>query len=160
MVEGTLKFENSRIIFRNFSGAPTRFRKEGGRRTFGIPLDEETATRLQAAGWNAKIKPNPNEGEPPYCHLDVVVAFGKRPPKIVVLKGGKQTLLTEDTVGGLDWADIKSCDIAVRPYNWDKEGNSPCTAYLKTLYVTVEEDEFEHKYGDEGFNPDDDDLPF
>ena len=62
-----------------------------------------------------------------------------------------KTIIDEDSVAILDWAEIASVDIIIRPYNWvlqegtrnEKRG---VKAYVKSMYITIVEDEFEAKY--------------
>lgn len=152
MIQGQVSMEGVRIGFRNFNGEEGQYNKKGDR-NFVVFLDDETAKNMKAEGWNVKfpkdrddIDPDEDTREP---YLPVSVTFGQYPPKVVLIngQGGKATKLDEDSVGMLDWAEIVDVDCIIRPYNWTVNGNSGTKAYLKALYVTINEDEFAEKYG-------------
>ena len=143
-----IKLGHSTIGFRNFSGEEGMYNKAGDR-NFVIFLDDEVAHELEEKGWNIKWPKNQDANDPedtrqPY--LPVSLAFGKYPPKVVVISNGVATRLEEQDVSMLDWADIESLDAVIRPYEWEVSGNSGIKAYAKSLYFTLAVDEFAEKY--------------
>jgi hypothetical protein len=142
----TFMIEDAQIIFRNFSGAATPFKPEGGSRTFAVVLDKEAADKLALDGWNVKCKPPQEEGDDEFCYIEVTVGYKVRPPKIVVITDTSRTALTEENVGMLDWADIRNADLIAREYQWEVGGKTGIKAYLQSLFVTIEEDALERKY--------------
>lgn len=155
-----VNIENAQIRFRNFTGEPTKFNKVGGKRTFSVVLDPETAQSLSDDGWNVKVWEPEGSDEPVY-HLPVEASYNLYPPKIYMISGNKKTLLTEDTVAALQYAEFSNVDIIIRPYCWEVNEKSGVKAYVKSMYVTIVEDEFEKKYRDlESDESDDDDTPF
>lgn len=150
--DNTVLMENVKIIFRNFSGRETDYNQEGSR-NFAVLLTEEMAVGLSQDGWNVKTTKERelDEGEitggEPY--LPVAVGYKGRPPQIVMVTSRGRTNLGEDEVSLLDYADIKNVDLIVRPYDWAlKTGKSGRKAYLKSIYVTIHEDDLELKYAD------------
>lgn len=140
--------EDAHIIFKNFSGVGNDYNKEGDRNFCVVISDQEWANKLSEDGWNVKIRAPREEGDDPFIYIQVAVRFDKYPPKIVMVTNGNKVELNEDTVGELDYADIRSVDLEINPSFWSRNGNSGIKAYLKTMYVTVEEDRFASKYGD------------
>lgn len=147
MVEDNIRIEGAKIGFRNFSGEEGRFNPKG-RRNFCVFLEEDIAKDMEKEGWNVKWLQPREEGDEPQAYLQVKVVFGKIPPKIVLVTGRGKTRLDEDTVNILDWAEVQNVDLVIRPYNWEVNGNTGVSAYIKTMYVTLREDEFESKYYD------------
>lgn len=151
--DNTVLMEGVRIVFRNFSGKEGMYNREGDR-NFAVLLDEELANLLKNDGWNVKwLKPRegaagPDEDEVPQAYLQVSVNFKGRPPRVVMIGARGRTNLDEDTVELLDWADMSNVDLIIRPYEWAVNGKTGTKAYLKSIFVTINEDALEIKYAD------------
>ncbi len=147
--------ENARLIFKNFAGEESKFNRAGNR-NFCVILDGDSAEDLRQMGWNVKaLRPREDEDEPTY-YLQVTVAFGNFPPKVIMISGKTKTVLDEESIDSLDYAEIANVDLIIRPYHWEVNGKEGIKAYLKTMYVTIEQDVFAGKYD----CLDDEDLPF
>ena len=145
MVKENITIEGARLVFRNFAGKEGKF-NPAGKRNFCVLLDDELAKTLQEDGWNIRWLQPRDEEDDPQAYLQVAVSFGKVPPRIVVItSAGKQTFDEKD-INILDWAEIANVDVIIRPYNWEMNGKTGVKAYVKALYVTMAEDEFEKKY--------------
>ncbi len=145
MSNGNLVIENAQIRFRNFEGKEGKYNL-AGRRNFCVLLDPDQANQLREDGWNVKyLKPrDPGDKEQPY--MQVSVSYNYMPPNIYLISSRGKNLLQEEEIKILDWADIEYCDLIIRPYNWEMNGKTGIKAYVKSLYVTIVEDEFEKKY--------------
>lgn len=139
--------ENVRIVFRNFSGAEGKYNRAGDR-NFAVLLDDETAQAMANDGWNVKYLKPREEDEAPQAYLQVKVSYKGRPPKVVMITSRGKSNLGEDMISILDWAEIKNVDMTLNPYEWEVNGKTGITAYLKTIFVTIHEDALDLKYAD------------
>lgn len=156
--------EDTKLIFRNFSGRPTKFNPNGGKRTVGVIIPtSQQAAMLKANGWNVKELAPREEGDDSIQYVNANIKYGIKPPHIVMVVNGRKADITEETVGTLDNADIISVDVVLNPYI-SAMGNGTITAYVKDMYVNVEPDVFANKYSNVGNNSmvdvDSDEMPF
>ena len=142
-----ITIEDARIIFRNFSGKPSEYNKTGAR-TFCVLLDPRIANELADDEWNVKWTRPKNEDDDPIPYLQVTVRYDRYPPKIVAITSKGRTVYSENQVMVLDFADIKKIDMTITSYKWSDERKPNRKAYLKNMFVTLEEDELELKYQD------------
>lgn len=152
-----LQIDDARLIFRNFSGKPDKFNREGDRNfAIVIPTQEQADALLNdtnewGVGWNVKIKPPREDGDEPFRYLKVKLSFNDRGPAIYLNSGGNRRRLTEETIGILDNIDIERVDLDIRPY--DDTGNyGPFrSAYLQAMEVVQNIDRFAARYAGEEY---------
>jgi hypothetical protein len=144
----SVMIEGARLLFRNFTGIEREFNSEGDR-NFSVVLEPELAEKLKADGWRVKqLKPR-EEDEPGDYHLKVKVNYKKgRPPRCILITSNGRTELGSDEVSMLDLADIKNVDLIINGW-WSDMAGGGYGAFLKTIYVTINEDELELKYNDQ-----------
>ena len=133
------------ILFRNFAGKPDDYHKNGQTPNFWVVLEDEKAKELEAQGFNVRWKPN-RDGDDE-ARLQIFVRFEPFPPKVFQITSGGSTLLDEDSIAALDYAELVKVDLVLAPYRYEVNGRKGVKAYLGKGYFTIQEDEFSAQYG-------------
>ena len=151
--KGIVQIDDAKLIFRNFSGAPSKFNRDGDRNFAIIIPTQEQAEALMNEGWNVRIKPPRDMGEEPFRYLPIKLSFdgNGRGPAIYLKSGRNVQKLDADTIGILDDIDIMSADLDIRPYHWEMGGNTGITAWLQGMDVTQNATRFDLRYAEEEF---------
>ena len=147
---GILQIDDAHIVYRNFAGVGDKYNREGDRNFALVIPDEEIADALLAdknqygVAWNVKIKPNREEGEPPFITLPVKVKFNGRGPKVIVQSGSRT----------IDQMDIESVDLDIRPYDNVVQDKPFRAAYLQSIWIRQRVDRFDERMAEEEFPED------
>ena len=143
---GILQIDDAHIIYRNFSGTPSKYNREGDRNFAIVIPDESIADELIEWGWNVRIKPPREDGDAPFMYLPVKIKFTDRGPNAYLKSGDRMNKLDEESIGLLDNVDIIGVDLDIRPYDWEVNGKNGRTAYLQSIHVTQNVDRFAARY--------------
>lgn len=141
----SILIENAQLMFKNFEGVAGKFNPPGIR-NFCVKLDPEVAESLAADGWRIRyLEPREEDGDR-LAYMSVAVSYAKRPPKIVMISSRGKSVIPEEDLKILDWAEMENVDLMINPSDWEMNGNSGRKAYLQSMYVTIYEDALEQKY--------------
>ena len=176
LINGNLNVERAAMIYKNFTGKPTRVNPQGGKRTFSLVLNQEFAEKLNDLGWNVKVKEVKDqftEGEilrtvswqdymanyqkdfdHALMYTEIVVNENSEyPPKIYKVSefNGEKTmaLVPPDQWYRMDESELMNVDISIHPYTHGRSIANPDAkkGYLKTMYaMAVPVNDFGGKY--------------
>lgn len=150
---GVAQIDDAKITYRNFSGEGSPYNREGDRNFAVIIPNAEIANELIKEGWNVKVKPPREEGDEPFRYMSVKVKFNDYGPRIYLQSGKTKRELTEANVNSLDKIEIDSVNMDLRPYDWERNGETGRSAYLQGMWVTQRLDRFAERYAEEEEQP-------
>ncbi len=145
--------ENVSIDYRNFSGIQLPF-NDRGKRNFVVVLSESLARDLESKGWNIRWQKRqpPYDDEPPRPILKVHVNYsGRTEPQVYLITSKGKTKLSEDLLPILDGfspKQILNVDLQIRPWRYRTDEPNQISAYLQSMWVTIQENRLEEKYAD------------
>lgn len=150
--------EGAELVFKNFAGKTKTVRgmtvntprRDGTPdRNFGVVInDMDLAQRLINEGWNVKQFHNDDPDVEPEYWLPVKLTFRTQDhnpsnTKVMMINpDGSAVRLFADTVSTLDRVRVGRANIIIAPFEWSNpRGESGITAYTRTLYCFVEDDD-------------------
>lgn len=146
MEERFLTIKNAKLFSRNFSGKEGKYNPPG-RRNFCVFIDDlRMAEQMKEDGWNIRFLEPRDENEDRRAFMQVAVSYRNRPPKVVLVSSRGQTLLGEEELDMLDWAEIENVDLTINPSHWNNNGRAGIKAYLRSIFITIVEDELDQLY--------------
>lgn len=147
-----ISIENAHLIFLNFEGKKDAFNTTG-ERGFAIALDPKGTLikELEDDGWHVKYPKErddiDDEEDTRTPYLPVKVRADNYPPKVILIADDNKNILQPEEYKMIDTADIENVDLVITPYSWEFNGKTGISAYLKSIYVTLQTDMFTKKYG-------------
>lgn len=139
---GVLEIDDAKIVFRNFEGRGSSFNRPGDR-NFAVVIDSrELADELIAHGWNVKIKPPKDDNFDEFMYLPVKVRADDYGLRVYLQTGGSKNEIKPEDIGLLDHVELACADMDLRPFDWDFNGKTGRTAYLKSIKCYQNVDRF------------------
>ena len=150
--ENLVVIENTKLILRNFAGKATNYEPED-KPSFGVLISQEDADEFEAQGLPVKyLKPRHDE-DVPIPFLKVRVNMKRDPAPLVVMKRFSEdgtlvdkTVLDQDTISTLDYADIADASLRLSIYEWTFQKKTGKSWYLHDLVCNLNADDFLTKY--------------
>lgn len=151
--DGRFIIKDANIMYPNFSGAEKR-NQDGrvvnskGNRNFCIRIgNDNVIAELKKAGW--KIKPERGEEDAINYIMPISINLNPKSGNAPVFKqilSDNSTVVVNPNDGSIDnWDCVAIAENRITVVPW-KNMNGELVAYLKTLYVKVEADEFEDEF--------------
>lgn len=148
---GVVEMDHAKLLFPNFEGRGDKFNREGERNFTVIIPTQEMADELVANGWNVRVRQREDDEEAMYS-MKVKVKFNGRGPHVYIENpnpDGDPIQLDEEDVKCLDKIDIIDVDMDIRPYDWETNGKTGRTAYLKNILVRQDFNRFANRHVNE-----------
>ena len=142
-----LYLEDVEILFKNFSGKEGMYNAAGQKNFSVLFRDLDVARQLENDGWTMRYW-TPKDSDVELAHLAVKIKYNEPPPRVFMLRASGKLALDESTVEMLDWVKVTAVDVVLNPHHYDVHGTTGVTAYLKTMYATIFEDQFDLKHAD------------
>lgn len=152
---------NRSIIYRNFAGRKEQY-NPNGQRKFTVVINPDDAQMLASNGWNVKIRPPKNEGDDPFCTLEVKIRLDLdwAKPKIKQFSRTGVVGITEDNIANFDQAEFEKVDIVLRQYVWtNMKGETGVSAQLSEMNAKLAQGVLDAKWAEEE-GPGENDMPF
>ena len=151
MALSSIVIEGAQLVLKNFSGEKGRYFNQTGDPEFAVVIPEDMVDTLKADGWNVKqFRAKPDDTEEPAHFLKIKVGMKGRPPRMVLINGSGSKDVDREDCSVFDYVRAKNVDIAINPNEYDFESRGErmtgVSAYLRSLFVTADEDELERKY--------------
>ena len=139
----TLSLDDVKLVKRNFSGKTDDY-NDRGERTCLIVIDsvlaeqkgfdsvEAMVAALQEDEWKVGWFKQKDEDDEREAFLPVKAVYGDRKqPNIYIRAGKTSTLLTDETVGSLDYAEIEKVDVILLRHFWTYNGRNGYNNYIQ-----------------------------
>lgn len=138
---------NIKWAFSNFDGRQSTFNDEGDH-NFTLIIDEEKAHEMIAEGWNVRRMEGREEGDPPEYLLKVKISYRFEAPAVFILKGSRRFRADQADLQDIKRETVKQIDVIVSPKPWVHGRDTGVSAYVKEMYVQINESRFAAKYAD------------
>ena len=142
-----LVVEHAAILWTNFSGNPTKYRTDGGRRTFDLVLSGPVAAMLVGEGWNVKTISGRNQDDPTIYVTEIVVnpSAGLGIFLCEEVEGKKtRRRLNPEEYASLDNYQYSDIAVLIHPYchGRDNSAGTKIKGYLRQMNLVKINDDF------------------
>lgn len=136
--------------FSHIDGREDTF-NEKGQRDIIVIVSREAADELATLGWTIKAyeRQNADEGDEPEYTFRVRISYKFEAPRIYLIKGRKKIFVDNpDMLNSVRRDNTRKISLIATPSRWTQPGRSGVSAYIKEMYIEVEESRLEAMYAD------------